>query len=105
MISRSIRSGTTRIPLFRKQRLQKLKKLLAEAETLGLIRPYAAVARILGEARRPDRGPGSLRSAGAAARCCTRARPPRRDRRFTDSIENDALYAQVREVRDEDKKP
>jgi hypothetical protein len=50
----------------------------------------------------PRSGGLALRwSRGPMLRARTTADP---DRRFTDQIENDALYAQVRELRDEDKK-
>ena len=90
-------------PLFRKQRLQKLKKILADAESVGLIRPFAAWGGYLekistgpraGElALRWSRGPKLHARAAVAA-----------ESRFTESTENDALFAQVSEIRDEHKR-
>lgn len=90
-------------PVFQKQRLQKLKGLLAKAETLGLVQPFAAWGGYL---ERISTGP---RAGELALRW---SRGPRlhvraamtTDHRFTDNIENDALYSQVREMRDEHKK-
>ena len=90
-------------PELRKLRLQKLKRILAEAERLGLIQPFQpwdgyleklATGPRSGElALRWSRGP-ALHARGAA----------NLDRNFTDQVDNDALYAQVRELRDEEKK-
>jgi hypothetical protein len=90
-------------PAFRKQRVQKLKRLLADAESLGLIRPFAPWEGYLQKLTTgPRAGEVALRwSRGPRLHARTTASP---DKRFTDRIENDALYAQVRDVRDEHKK-
>lgn len=90
-------------PLLRKLRLQKLKRILAEAEELGLITPFQPWQGYLEKLTTgPRAGELALRwSRGPALRARTAVDP---DRRFTDQVENDALYAQVRELRDEDKK-
>lgn len=87
-----------------KIRLFKLKKLLSAAEDVGIIRPYA-----------PWKGyfstPTSGRDAGTTLLRWSRGPSLRTkaehasERLFTDRIENDALYAQVRELKDEDNKP
>jgi len=84
--------------------LFKLRKLLAAAEQLDLIRPYAPWRGYFSTATSgPDagrvvlrwsRGP-SLRSKGDAGE----------GRRLTDRLENDALFAQVAELRDEHRRP
>lgn len=90
--------------LLRKQRLYKLKELLAEAESLELIRPFAPWGAYLEKLTTgPRKDEHALRwSRGPRLHVRT---APTTDARFTDNIENDALYAQVREVRDEDNKP
>jgi hypothetical protein len=91
-------------PAFRKQRLHKLKRLLADAEALGLITPFAAWGGYLEKLTTgPRAGEVALRWS-RGPRLHARTTPPSADR-FTDRIENDALYAQVHEVRDEHKKP
>jgi hypothetical protein len=91
-------------PEFRKQRLQKLKRLLAEAETRGLIRPFVPWEKYFDKILKgPRKDELALRwSRGPVLH--TRA-VSTTDQRFTDRIENDALYAQVHEVRDENKQP
>jgi len=91
-------------PELQKIRLFKLRKLLAQAEDLGIIRPYApwkGYVAPLSQGR--DTGKLALRwSRGPALRNKT----DDADKRvFTDRIENDALYAQVKELRDEHRKP
>lgn len=90
-------------PAFRKQRLYKLKRLLTDAETLGLIRPFAAWDAYMEKLTvGPRVGEVALRwSRGPRLHART---SPTTDPRFTDRIENDALYAQVKDVRDENKK-
>lgn len=87
----------------KKLRLQKLKKLLADAKNLGIVRPYApwnGYFHVLSQGR--DEGKLGLRwSRGPLLR----KKGEGDGRVFTDRIENDALYAQVKELRDENKKP
>lgn len=89
-------------PALKKLRLQKLKRLLAEAEALDLIRPYAPWRGYL---RTPDAG----RDVGKLALRWSRGPLLRKksddDRVFTDRIENDALYSQVKELKDERGRP
>jgi hypothetical protein len=87
-------------PELQKVRLFKLKKLLASAEDLGIIRPYAPWGGYLARLTHGhDAGKLALRwSRGPTLR--TKAGDD--DRRvFTDWIENDALYAQVKELHDD----
>jgi hypothetical protein len=96
--------GYSENPDRRKLRLQKIKWLLREAETLGLIRPCQGRTNYLQPLQHGARkGELSLRwSRGPLLR----AKPDDRvERRYTDRIENDAIYAQVRELRDEHGKP
>jgi hypothetical protein len=87
-----------------KIRLFKLKKLLSAAEDIGIIRPYAPWKGYFSTPTSGrDAGTTLLRwSRGPALRTKAEHTP---ERLFTDRIENDALYAQVRELKDEDNKP
>ena len=92
--------GYSERPEFQKQRLQKLKRLLDEAEKLQMIRPYHPWKNYL---HTLTAGP----HAGRLALRWTRG-PLLRTKNnrtiaghFTDRVENDALYAQVCELRDE----
>jgi hypothetical protein len=95
--------GYTDRPEFQKQRLYKLRRLFAEAEDIGLIRPYQPWGGYFQQmttgfhhgklALRWSRGPLLKKKPEQSA-----------GRRYTDSIENDALYAQIKEIRDEDGK-
>jgi hypothetical protein len=90
-------------PERQKLRLQKLRVLLADAQKLGIIRPYApwkgylstlSQGRDSGKlALRWSRGP-QLRKKGDTATSTS-----------IDRVENDALFAQVKELRDEHAKP
>jgi hypothetical protein len=95
--------GYNEKPQLRKLRLQKLKRILAEAERLGLIQPFQPWNGYLEKLTTgPRSGELALRwGRGPMLRARTTVDP---DRRSTDQIENDALYAQVRELRDEGKK-
>lgn len=86
-----------------KLRLQKLRKLLRDAEEIGLIRPYAPWQGYLQPLTSgPDAGKLALRwSRGPLLR----KKEEEPTRVFTDRIENDSLYAQVQELRDEDGQP
>lgn len=91
-------------PELKKVRLFKLKKLLAAAEAAGIIRPYAQWKGYFSTlSQGPDKSKLALRwSRGPRLR--TKA-ADQDGRVYTDRIENDALYAQVKELRDEHKKP
>jgi hypothetical protein len=84
-------------------RLQKLKRLFAEAEDLDLVRPLPAWKNYFQPLDRgPRRGELGLRwSRGPRLRTKTDAAP----RISADALENDALFAQVQELRDEDRAP
>jgi hypothetical protein len=90
--------------LLPKQRLYKLKELLADAEALGLIRPFipwgAYLEKLATGSRKGEYALRWSRGPRLHARPASKADAP-----FTDNIENDALYAQVRELRNEDDKP
>ena len=89
-------------PALKKLRLQKLKRLLAEAEALDLVRPYAAWHGYLTTA---------LQGRDAGKLCLRWSRGPRLrnkadgDRATSDRIEHDALYSQVQELNDERGRP
>ncbi len=91
-------------PQLQKLRLQKLKRLLAEAEDTGLIRPFAPWNGYLEKlSTGPRAGEMALRwSRGPALRG---KEPATAEARFTDRLEDDALYSQVCELRDEENKP
>jgi hypothetical protein len=91
-------------PALHKLRLQKLKRILSEAEALGLIRPFAAWDGYLEKlSAGPRAGELALRwSRGPRLR--SREAVPA-DARLSLRPADDALYAQVRELRDEDHKP
>jgi hypothetical protein len=90
-------------PELKNLRLQKLKKLLARGEEIGMIRPFApwngylekhTVGPRAGElALRWSRGP------------LMRAKAAEDSSPHLERIEDDALYAQVHDLRDEEKKP
>jgi hypothetical protein len=95
--------GYSERPEFGRLRLQKLRRLLHDAEEKDLIRP----CRDWGDYLQPtNRGP----RAGQLALRWSRG-PLLRSRRsaarepFPEKLENDALYAQVCELRDEERKP
>jgi hypothetical protein len=96
--------GYTERPEFQKQRLYKLRQLLVDAEEIGLIRPYqpwGGYFQTIGTGM--NRGKVALRwSRGPLLK----TKPAHSDgNRYTDRIENDALYAQAHEIRDEHGKP
>lgn len=95
--------GYSQDPALTRLRMQKLKKLLRDAEERDIIRPYAPWHGYLQRLNQgPRQGQLALRwSRGPALRVRRNASA----NLFTDSVENDALYAQVRELRDEDGKP
>ena len=87
-----------------KLRRQKLRKLLSDAEEIGLIRPYQPWNGYFQTVNTGiHRGKLALRwSRGPLLKI----KPTSDDgRRYTDTIENDALYAQVQEIKDEAGKP
>jgi hypothetical protein len=91
-------------PAGARDRLHKLKRLLAEAQDRDLIRPSStwnsAFLRPVEQGK--DKGRVALRwSRGPALR----ARQDEPERVYTDRVENDALFAQVQELRDEEGKP
>lgn len=95
--------GYSDSPHLGKLRRQKLRHLLAQAEDMDLIRPCHGWD---GYFRLGHQGPmaGKLLlrwSRGPRLR----VKPDEPGRIYTDRIENDALYAQVHEVRDEDGMP
>lgn len=89
-------------PQLKKLRLQKLKKLLAQAETLGIVRPFApwqGYLHTLTQGR--DAGKLGLRwSRGPRLR-----QKAEHGQSTADRLEHDALYAQVQELRDEHGQP
>jgi hypothetical protein len=91
-------------PELKKIRLFKLKKLLAAAQALDLIRPFAPWKGYFSTLDRgPDAGKLALRWTRGPQ---LRSKGDDHDARvFTDRIENDALYAQVKELKDEHGKP
>jgi hypothetical protein len=95
--------GYSDAPNLGKLRLQKLRRLLKEAEERDLIRPYAPWGGYLQSlAKGPRAGQLALRwSRGPLLR----TKPEAPERIYTDRIENDALYAQVSELRDEHGEP
>jgi hypothetical protein len=96
--------GYSERPDFQKQRLQKLKHLLAEAEGLGMIRPFHPWDGYL---HALTTGPHAGRTALRWSRGpLLRKKSDQPDgRRYTDRLENDALYAQVHDLRDEKGQP
>jgi len=90
-------------PELNRLRLQKLKRILAEAESLGLIVPFRPWGKYLEKLLTGPRKDSYALRWSRGPRLHVRTAPTT-DVRFTDNIENDALYAQVREVRDEDNK-
>ena len=82
-----------------KHRRQKLRLLLADAEALGIIRPYAPWKGYFQPiAAGPNAGKQALRwSRGPKLK----AKEDEPGRVYTDRVENDALFAQVQELRDE----
>ncbi len=96
--------GYTEKPELRKLHLQKLKRILAEAEQRQLIAPFQPWGGYLQKMTSgPRAGEMALRwSRGAMLR--TRTATPA-DRQPTLNVENDALFAQARELKDEDRKP
>jgi hypothetical protein len=91
-------------PELKKIRLFKLRKLLAAAEDLDIIRPFAPwKGYIMAHTHGPDRDKLALRwSRGPRLRTKAGADDAKV---YTDRIENDALYSQVKELRDEHRKP
>jgi len=91
-------------PALQKMRLFKLRKLLAAAQALDIIRPFAPWKGYFStKSEGPNNSKLALRwSRGPRLRTKTRDQDARV---YTDRIENDALYAQVKELRDEKKKP
>jgi len=90
-------------PERQKLRLQKLRALLADAQELGIIRPYAPWKGYLSSlSQGRDAGKLALRwSRGPLLR----KKGDTESSVFTDRVDNDALYAQVKELRDEHRKP
>lgn len=96
--------GYTERPEFQKQRHYKLRQLLRDAEEIGLIRPYQPWGGYFQTINSGiHRGKLALRwSRGPLLK----TKPAQSDGRlFVDRIENDALFAQVQELRDEEGKP
>jgi len=96
--------GYSENPNLTKLRRQKLRNLLRDAEEIGLIRPYQPWGGYFQKITAGmHRGKTALRwSRGPLLK----AKPAENNgRRYTDKIENDALYAQVAELKDEDGKP
>lgn len=90
-------------PQLAKLRRHKLRRILAEAEALDLIRPYQPWK---GYFQTIERGPNAGRKALRWSRGpALKAKEERPGRVFTDRVENDALFAQVQELRDEESKP
>jgi hypothetical protein len=91
--------GYSESPSLGKLRMQKLRRLVGEAEDRGLIRPYADWHGYFQTMNRgPRRGQLALRwSRGPELR----TKPSTRKRIATDNLEADSLYAQVRELKDE----
>jgi len=89
-------------PEFQKQRLQKLRRLVQEAEDRDLIRPYIPWNGYFQTINHgPHKGRLAIRwSRGPALR----TKPADAERITEDQLENDALFAQLRELRDEDRK-
>lgn len=95
--------GYTEEPARSRDRMFKLRKLLKEAEACGIIRPFPDWRGYFQTINQgPRKGELALRwSRGPLLR----AKSTDDGRRFTDRAENDALYAQVQEIHDEDRKP
>lgn len=96
--------GYSEKPTLKKLRRQKLRTLLREAEDAGLICPYQPWGGYFQTINTGlHRGKTALRwSRGPLLK----TKPADNDgRRYTDRIENDALYAQVQELKDEEGKP
>jgi hypothetical protein len=91
-------------PALKKVRLFKLRKLLAAAEVLGIIRPFTPWKGYFSTLTQgPDKDKLALRWMRGPR---LRTKVGDADKQvYTDRIENDALYAQVKELRDENKKP
>jgi len=89
-------------PEFQKQRLQKLRRLVQEAEDRDLIRPFGAWGGYFQTINQgPQRGRLAIRwSRGPALR----TKPADAERITEHQLENDALFAQLRELRDEEGK-
>jgi hypothetical protein len=95
--------GYSEKPTLHKLRMQKLRALLEEAEEREFIRPYSPWS---GYFQRVNVGPMKGRLALRWSRgSALRIKKQSAGRVFTDQIENDALYAQVSELRDEEGKP
>ena len=87
----------------RRKRIYLLRKLLMQAEELGLIRPCIAWGSYF---KTPTQGPYKDRLLLRWSRGSNlRAKEDRPTRVAEESLEGDELYAQVRELRDEHKKP
>lgn len=95
--------GYSPSPALAKLRRQRLRQIVSEAEELGLIRPCKGWSGYFQAGNRGTvKGKLLLRwSRGPLLR--TKQEEP--GMRYTDRIENDALYAQVQDNRDEDNKP
>jgi hypothetical protein len=95
--------GYSESPDLKRDRLHKLRKLLADAENLGLIRPcipwedYFRIATT-----GPYKDQSLLRWSRGPSLRKKEDRPTRAD---TESLAEDALYAQVKELHDEHGKP
>ena len=95
--------GYSEKPTLHRLRMQKLRTLIQEAEERNLIRPYSAWK---GYFQRVNVGPMKGRLALRWSRGpALRVKEHSAGRIFADQIENDALYAQVSELRDDDGKP
>jgi hypothetical protein len=91
-------------PERKKLRAQKLRHLLSDAEETGLIRPYRPWGGYFQTVSAGmNRGKQALRWTRGPL---LKTKPAQSDgRRYTDKIENDALYAQAGELKDEHRKP
>jgi hypothetical protein len=95
--------GYSERPELGRLRLQKLRRLLSEAEARDLIRPCREWGGYLQPIARSSRaGQLALRwSRGPLLR----TRPAATPKPFLDSLDNDALYAQARDLTGDDHKP
>lgn len=97
--------GYSENPELARRRLQKLRALLSDAEQLDIIRPFAPWKGYLHPLEHgPRKGKLGLRwSRGPALRVRDNERhaATKKNHLSDESLEDDALYAQVRELRDE----
>lgn len=87
-------------PTLKKLRMQKLKRILAEAESLDVVRPFQPwngyFERITNGSREGETALRWSRGPRLRARSTAEAEAPR-----SQTLEDDALYAQVRDLKDE----